>query len=616
MVVSSEAADWQRSVGSPAGLSRGIGGHGLRRALLAGARAVQQTREHLNRINVFPVPDGDTGTNLAFTMEALAQELERLRSGNSSEVLAAAAQATLDGARGNSGAILAQFLFGLAEATRQRARLSVEQLGQAVAHAAATARAAIAEPREGTVISVIADFATALQQQAERSGRHWVESLDQALQQARRSLADTPNRLAVLRRAGVVDAGAQGFVSFVEGILDYVRRGREALASHSEDSDAQAFVPLSESHADSAYRYCTECLLEGEQLDAGKVRQALAELPMDSLVVVGGGAKLRLHAHLDQPGLLFDRLSNFGLVSQRKADDMQAQQRARQRLSRIAIVTDSAADLPEEERQRLGIQVVPVRVVFGEADYLDKITLSPSELYARMRAGEIAKTSQPPAIDFRRQFELLCDHHEAVLCIGLSSQVSGTWQAACHAAARFGDRIQVLDSLNVSSGQALLALYAAEAAQQGLQPSQVIEATQAMLPRTRTYGLLADLRYGARGGRIPAWLAPVGRWIGGYLRVENSKGRIRPRGLHLGTREQAAGRFVRRIAHAWRGTDHVRAIVAHCDAEAEARQALAALRGEIPGLSGAWIVECGPALGAHAGPGSIVVGLQAWRPPA
>lgn len=616
MAASSDAAQWcLPETASTKASARGIGGHGLRRALLSGARAVQRTREHLNRINVFPVPDGDTGTNLAFTMEALAAELEKLRSGNSGEVLAVAAQATLDGARGNSGAILAQFLFGLAEACRQRTRLSVQQLGQAVSHAASTARSAIAEPREGTVISVIADFASALQEQAGKSGRHWVESLDQALQQARRSLADTPNRLAVLRRAGVVDAGAQGFVSFVEGVLDYVRRGRGALAQVEAEHGEAAFMPLAESHAESAFRYCTECVLEGQDLDAASVRKALAALPLDSLVVVGGGSKLRLHAHLDQPGQLFETLAGFGQVGQRKADDMQAQQRARQRLSRVAVVTDSAADLPDEERQRLGIQVVPVRVGFDQEDYLDKITMTPAELYARMRAGEVARTSQPPAVDFRRSFELLCDHHEAVICIGLSSQVSGTWQAACHAAARFEGKVQVVDTLNVSAGQALLALYAAEAAQQGLDPARIERAIRAMMAHTRTYGLLADLRYGARGGRIPGWLAPLSRWIGAHVRVEDSAGKIKPRGMHFGGRQKAVSAFVRSLAKGWRQTPRVRAIIAHCDAETEARQALTLLRGELAGLSGAWIVECGPALGAHAGPGSLVVGLQAWQAP-
>jgi uncharacterized protein len=617
MAVSSDAMDLRAH--SPAVqdlvMGAGIGGHGLRRALLAGARQVQRTREHLNRINVFPVADGDTGTNLAFTMEAMAQELEKLRSSDSGKVLAVAAQATLDGARGNSGAIVAQFLYGLAEATRSRTRLSFVQLGQAVAHASGTARAAISDPREGTVISVIADFANALQEQAGRGSRNLLDVLEAALSSARRSLADTPNQLAVLRRAGVVDAGAQGFVSFLEGVVDFVQRGRQVLQMEVAAGHEQSLSPLVESHADSPYRYCTECVLEGKALDPGAVRSALAGLALDSLVVVGGGDKLRLHAHLDQPGELFDSLAALGQVTQRKADDMQAQQRARQRQTRTAVVTDSAADLPEEERQRLGILVVPVRVGFDQEDYLDKITLTPAELYERMRKGEIPRTSQPPAVDFRRTFELLVDHHEGVVCVGLSSQVSGTWQAAEHAAQRFEGRVQAIDTLNVSAGQALLTLYAAEAAQQGLAPDRVAAATRAMMPHTRTYGLIADLSYGARGGRIPAWLAPVTRTIRAHVRVEDAKGRIKPRGLHLGGRSRALAGFVRHIARHWRDRQRVRAIIAHCDADAEAREALNQLRQSLPGLSSAWVVACGPALGAHAGPGTVVIGLQAWQSP-
>ncbi len=599
---------------SPAPLAA-VSGWALRRALLAGAHKVRAAREHLNRINVFPVADGDTGTNLAFTMEALIAGIGPLRVADSGAVLAVAAQVTLDGARGNSGAIVAQFFHGLAEACRHQADLGAEALARAVRHAAAQARAAIAEPREGTVLSVITDYAESLQLLVDRGDRDLRTLLSESLTAAKKSLAHTPDQLAVLRRAGVVDAGAQGFVDFLEGIDDYIVNGRHALAQvdHSDRQERQA--PLPEGHAESAYRYCTECVLEGADLEPGAVRNALQGIALDSLVVVGGGNKVRLHAHLNQPGELFDALMPMGRVEARKADDMRAQQRARQRLTKVAIVTDSAADLPESEYQRLGILVVPVRVGFGDEDYLDMITMRPSELYARMRNGETPRTSQPPAIDFRRQFELLDDHHDGVVSINISSKLSGTWQAANLAAQPFDGRIVALDSLTVSSGQALLTMYAAEAAQRGLDQAGIITTVKQIQQRTRTYALIEDLSYGACGGRMPQWTVPVARALRARIRIETKGGKIKPVGLHFGTSESALVKFVRRVARPWQDAVTVRAMISHCDAADDAERCLQLLREQLPKLSAAWIAECGPAIGTHAGPGTVVVALQSWVAP-
>jgi len=592
-----------------------VSGWALRRALLAGAQRVQSAREHLNRINVFPVADGDTGTNLAFTMEALVAGITPLRVADSGAVLAVAAQVTLDGARGNSGAIVAQFFHGLAQSCRTQVDLGAEALAAAARHAAAQARAAIAEPREGTVLSVISDYAESLQQLVDHGVRDLRILLSESLAAAKQSLAHTPDQLAVLRRAGVVDAGAQGFVDFLEGIDDYIANGRKALA-HVDPNDALAGLqPLPEGHAESAYRYCTECVVEGTDLEPGTVRAALSGIALDSLVVVGGGSKVRLHAHLDHPGELFDALLPLGAVGARKADDMRAQQRARQRLTKVAIVTDSAADLPESEFQRLGVLIVPVRVGFGDEDYLDKITMLPDELYTRMRAGETPRTSQPPAIDFRRQFELLDDHHDGVVSINISSKLSGTWQAGVLAAQPFDGRIVAVDTLDVSSGQALLAMYAAEAAQRRMELSAIVAAVERMRAHTHTYALIEDLSYGARGGRLPTWTVPLARALRARIRIENKGGKIKPAGLHFGDRARALEKFVRKITRRFRGTPSLRAVISHCDAAEDAARCLQLLRTQLPELSAAWIAECGPAIGSHAGPGTVVIAIQAWTAP-
>ncbi|MGH8029966.1 MAG: DAK2 domain-containing protein, partial [Arenimonas sp.] len=245
-----------------------IRGPGLRRALIAGCRRVIGHRELLNRINVFPVADGDTGSNLAFTLgSVLAGALSR-RTASAGELLRRVSEDAIDGARGNSGAILAQFFCGVAEAVGTDAVLEPAVLSRATQAGAISARQALAEPREGTIISVISAFAAALEAgPGITDTRAWFE---RALARARQALADTPSQLPVLQKAGVVDAGAQAFVDLLEGIGDYLATGK--LDSAALADEAAIDLEAARGHGeladnDPAHRWCSECLLIGEGLD-------------------------------------------------------------------------------------------------------------------------------------------------------------------------------------------------------------------------------------------------------------------------------------------------------------------------------------------------------------
>lgn len=595
-----------------------LSGARLKGALIAGAGRVLAKREELNRINVFPVPDGDTGTNLAFTMLAVLKTTRRLRGADLGTVLAKVAREAIDSARGNSGAILAQFFQGLAEALGRQREAGAQALAEATASAARAARACLAEPREGTMLSVIGDFAAEMRRQVESGVADLNVLFRQALVRARQSLANTPNQLPVLRAAGVVDAGAAGFVDFLEGVQDFIERGRSALRVAPEAREAAGCahdeVHLEAVEAASNYRYCTECVLAGEGLDLSRVRTAVSALALDSLVVAGGSTRVRVHAHIDQPNRLFEALSQLGGVEQRKADDMQAQARLRAApFQRVRVVTDSAGDVPPAEAERLGITIVPVRLNFGSDDYLDRITMAPRELYQRLRAGgRPPRTSQPPPGDFRRAYELVLSHCEQVLSVELSSRLSGTCQAAQTAARECAaSRIHVLDTLNASSGQGLVAMAAAEAAQGGANLDEVLAAAREAMARTRTFALIRDLRYGVRGGRMPAFAEKLARWFGLTVLIANREGLVKPFSALLG-RNRLVERFAASVARRIPAHTGCRALVGHCDAGDDAALLAGALREVLPALGKVWVVEMGPAIGCHAGPGSLVVGMQ-WQ---
>jgi DegV family protein with EDD domain len=593
-----------------------LSGARLKGALIAGAGRVLSKRDDLNRINVFPVPDGDTGTNLAFTMLAVVKSVRRLRGADVGTVIGRVAREAIDGARGNSGAILAQFFQGLSESLGRCHEADAGELAEAASCAARSARSCLAEPREGTMLSVISDFASEMRGQVESGVADLAELFRHSLVRARQSLANTPNQLPVLRAAGVVDAGAAGFVDFLEGVQDFIERGRSALRVAPEARDAARCehdeVHLEAVESASIYRYCTECVLTGNGLDLASVRTTLAALALDSLVVAGGSERVRVHAHIDRPNQLFETLSGLASVTQRKADDMQAQARLRASpFQRVRIVTDSAGDVPASEAERLGITIVPVRINFGDDDYLDRITMAPRELYARLRAeATAARTSQPPPGDFRRAFDLVLAHCEQLVSVELSSRLSGTFQAAQTAAKDSGrERIAVVDTGHAASGQGLIAMAAAEVALTGADAATVIAATQAAMGRTRTFALVRDLSYGVRGGRMPAIAEKIARWFGLTVLICDKQGLVRPFSALFG-RKRLVERFAATVAQRIPAQATCRAVVGHCDASEDAASLAAALRTALPQLGKIWVVETGPAIGVHAGPGSLVVGVQ------
>lgn len=587
----------------------------LRHALIAGAQRAIARRDHLNRINVFPVPDGDTGNNLALTLGSVLSGALQRRTAGVGSLLRRVGDEAVDGARGNSGAILAQFFSGLAEAVGSRSSLSRRDLAQATAVAARSARSAMAEPREGTMLSVISAFADALMQatDADDGSTPWFET---ALEQARRALARTPEQLPVLRKAGVVDAGGQGFVDLLEGIADFLA-GRKSPQLPTEDDPGLAFEAL---HArlheagprvDPAHRWCSECLLVGEALDRVGVQGALAALGADCVVLAGGPHRLKVHAHVEQPARMFEALGRFGRVEAGKADDMLAQARTAGAPGRVVVVTDSSADLPEGRADALDLHVVPLRLNFGEQDYLDRVGLSTGELYRRLREEHLLpRTSQPPVGDFRRLFEFLLSHHAEVVYVGLSRAVSGTLQAAEAAAQRCPPgRVHVVDSANAAGGQALLALAAAECVRAGGDRDQVLARLAQLKPQTLTVALAREVGHAVRGGRIPRWVGVLADALRALpIAVLEADGRLHPRAALFG-RRRVPERFADYVARRAGKGRRWRLIVGHGDAAADGAALLAALRERLDVAEG-WLVETGAAVGAHAGPGALVVSLQ------
>ena len=265
-----------------------LDGRRFQRLLLGGIARLVGERGHLDRINVYPVPDGDTGTNLALTFTAVGERLAATSTRHAGELLGAAADAALDGARGNSGAIFAQYLQGLSEFLAGHERVRPEELALALASAESFARSAIQNPAEGTVLTVMRDIAAAVAPGQLPENSDFLTLLTSLLNRAREAVATTRNTLASMRDAGVEDAGARGLLVLLEGMADALQPGLAPAMPIVEDGDPSARSPADYSHVGPPeHRFCTECLVTGSAVDRDGLRAELARIG-SSVVVVGG----------------------------------------------------------------------------------------------------------------------------------------------------------------------------------------------------------------------------------------------------------------------------------------------------------------------------------------
>jgi DegV family protein with EDD domain len=589
-----------------------LNGPRFARALRAGTLAVVREQETLNRINVFPVPDADTGANLAATLRSAATAILHRPNLTVGQTVRAAADGALDGARGNSGAILAQFLHGLSEALGNAVYVTTNEFVAAVGRGVDAAHEALANPVEGTILSVLRAWATALEEHAKPAG-DFRELLAAALERAKTALANTPKQLKVLARNGVVDAGAQGFVFFLEGI-SAVFRDRRAAEWRQQGLSLQEETPFAAAHAeaDLSYRYCSEALLVGRHLERKQVAMAVRALG-DSLVVAGGGSRLRIHLHTDQPQKLFEVLSSFGTVAHTKIEDMVIQQLA-VREGRIALVTDSSCDLPETTAEGLHLVRVPLRLSLGSEVYLDGVDITPGQLYRRLAEGAVtAKTSQPAVGDFRRIYRELLEHHEGVLSLHLSSGLSGTFQAAQAAAREVNPSlVRVVDSRHLSVTLGLVVAAVGEALAAGADLREAEETARSASRATRLFATFPSLATAVRGGRVSPATARVARVFGlKPILTLDEEGRVAKAGVRGGF--ASALRSIVSQAAAWAGHRPARAMLAHANAIGAAEYIAERLctRAQIEEIP---IVNLAAVLAAHTGPGAVGLAIQRLDP--
>jgi uncharacterized protein len=491
-----------------------LDGRTLYYSFLAGAQSLMEHQKELNKINVFPVPDADTGTNLSSTIRSIIENVKPEKSFK--KTIDSIADAALIGARGNSGVIFAQFFYGLSAETQKLGKVDMQQFAQTVKKSITYIYEAISNPVEGTMLTVMREWADFVHQN--RNTHDFTDMFQNSYLVAKKSLLSTKERLKVLAKANVVDAGAKGFVVFLEGIIELLKNRNLRKVFDVRHQVVEFDESVLVTHDEFVYRYCTEAVIRGHDIDQLALRKLLSRFG-DSVVVAGAGSVNRIHVHTDDPAELFHQLKDFGTMSYQKADDMKKQfEIAHNRKFPIALVTDSTCDLPQEFLDKYQIHMVNLNLNFGENHYLDKLTISPAQFYDLTDDfPEFPTTSQPNERTFINLYSHLSSQYESIIAVHLTGRFSGTLRNSQTAAEKvykeFGKRISVIDSKSLSGALGLVVARIAKAIEENKAHEEIVQQAEKWIGNTRIFVSVKDFKYMVRGGRVSPLKGKIARLL-------------------------------------------------------------------------------------------------------
>ena len=472
------------------------------------------------------------------------------------------------------------------------------------------------DPKEGTILTIFQDLANIINIKVNNGVDDIYELMKIGYKTACESLKNTPEQLKILKKAGVVDAGAQGFVDFLTGLMNFMRDGSLKELDFSnltiDKIESQNKNQHYNEEIDINYRYCTECRVKEAHIDKKSLRKKLKEIG-DSLIVAGSNNKIHVHIHSNKPAEVFSLCEKYGSVDEQKADDMFHQQQLLNTNNiekrSVAIVTDSASDFKDEN---LNIYVVPLRYSFGNKGYIDKVSQTITEFYKELTENKYhPQTSQPTAGDFKKQYQFLSSHYETIISLHIPKKLSGTYQSAVNATKNSPDaKITVIDTNNMSVGNGLIVKYTAKLIKAGKSHDEVINGIKNAIKKTKVYAIADNLSYAVKGGRVSS----TKKMIADLLNVKpvmsiTKDGKLGPIGAIFGKKNitKKIYTYIKKQIDSNKIYDMA---IGHCINEEEAEILRKMIYENHSNINSINVLEIGCALGAHTGPGTLAIGIQ------
>ncbi len=587
-----------------------IDGKFLYYAFIAGGNQILKNQVEINRINIFPVNDKDTGTNLASTVRSVIDNIKPHKSYKTT--VSNIADAALIGARGNSGVIFAQFLHGLNRETLNKPIITLTEFAESVKKSIPYIYEAIANPIEGTMLTVIKEWSDFLN--SKKDAIHdFADVIIDSLAVLEKSLAETNTKLKALSKTDFVDAGAKGFVLFIEGIIGFIknRNIRNLVVDSSQNISLVHSNEITEEEI--TFRFCTEAIIKNVSQSKSELQKFLSQNG-DSVVIAGSESICRIHVHTNKPAELFHQLKEIGTITFQKVDDMLRQQEAvSKRKWNIALVTDSTCDLSQELIDFYQINVVPLNLNFGDSHYLDKVTIQPNQFYELLDTEpEFPKTSQINEQTFTNLYSHLASHYDAIIAVHLTSQFSGTYSNSVKAGNRiskeFNKPVYVIDSKNLSGALGLLVLKTAQNIEAGEPVQSIVETLKKDILQSKIFVSVRDLQTMIRGGRVskPKGMIASALGLNPVISMdENGKSLLFGKTF---SQQASLRKIFKHIDKLSRGKTLWNYIILHAN-NSDGAQMVEDQMQQITGIKPVSVVNISPVIGMHAGNGALAISL-------
>lgn len=575
-----------------------------------GASEVSKKREVLNTINVFPVHDGDTGTNLVMTMGSIVDESEPVEDIDS--MLKTMSDVAIESARGNSGLIFASFLGGFSTAFKNMKEVNMESFGIGASKAAEEAYQSVSIPVEGTMLTVMREWADYLSANSKNHGS-FREFLEGAYQKAKQALEETPDKLEILKKNRVVDAGAKGFVLFLEGVNHFFSGVFEPA---KEEPFQINTVSTEEEHfkVDALnYRFCTEFVVKYASVNDEISRESIGRFG-DSVVLSSNGNKTKIHLHTNHPEHVADYLIQSGFaITKTKVDDMRIQNEVIvSPRSKIGILTDSIADISGDLLLEEQIHVLSLALIADESVLLDKITATSDNIDKILNMSKTyPSSSQPEVKQVLNKLMWMKQYYDEVIVLSVSKALSGTYNVFEKAISTIADpqfKVHLIDTRLNTAGQGLLVLKAAQMANAGYSSGQILKTVEESISKIDVYVSLDTFEYAVKSGRVPNRIGKILMKLGAKPIMSLKRtGEGTAFGLAFSRKsiDSKIEKVVRKI-HKAEGIEKY--AIVHAGNEVLAQEY--ALKFEhLLGMSPSYIVPISAITTIHAGMGSVAIAL-------
>jgi DegV family protein with EDD domain len=585
----------------------------LKRMFLLSYERIEEKKEEINKINVFPVPDQDTGTNLAKTLEGIKKEIEGKEFKNLEEISKAALDGALISAQGNAGVIYTGFLAGFLPKLNKNP-VDAKKLAEAFEEGRKRAWKSMANPKEGTILDVIDAAAETFKKEAEKE-KDIVKIFEKVIEKAKEALLATREKMEIFKKANVVDAGGLGFLMILESYLDALRpEGKKEEKKERPSEEIRRFVQV------LTNRFEVVALISDPRFEEEKAREKLKRLG-NCLDIVKVENKMKIHIHTDYPDEVRDAIKRMGKIENLRIEDMAREIVGEPSIRKVSIgiVTDDIASILPKILERYQIEIAKTKFDWPELEKIEGENLYQKIKKAyEMKIETRPRTSQAMPKDYFDAFEKQFQRFEKVLCLTLSSKISGCYNSAVQAKEMLNEKekrkVFILDTLNGAAGEALFVLRAIELIQEQREIEEIVEELKKLIPKTQTYVIFADPKGIEFIGRITKSQA---NWIRrmkklGIQPVMKIKNGILTKGGMVFAKDEPEALFkkIKKESEKDRKSGKkIRVVINHAD-NLEGAKKLKSLLKEI-GAEVSFISEGPPIVCAVTGPGTLIA---AWQP--